>query len=110
MPLEMQGRRIQCVDYVDCYNLLEKAGDYCGPVQHDGQVYVWFKLPIADDPGVKEAAQGVRCVRSPPHRFIEEADGSLTIRESILSWGWERDELWHGFLTEGRWELQKSKD
>jgi hypothetical protein len=55
---------------------------------------VFFKLP--DDGTLTPDDYGLRHVVSPPHVFRECPDGSLEIRESILSNGG-----WHGYLDEG---------
>lgn len=92
----------------DPYTSLVNAGDYCGP--DDGQYTngvpaVWFLLPIARDENVPHGARSLHHVQSPPHKFIEDPDGSLTIRESIGA-GPAGNYYWHGFLTKGRWQLQ----
>jgi hypothetical protein len=96
----MQGRRILVADpRADPYLMLERSGDYYGPVTgfSGDSPAVFFLLPGAD----KRLAH----VQSPPHAFTEEDDGSLTIRASILSrWRDEAGERnWHGFLTRGAW-------
>jgi hypothetical protein len=108
MPQEMIGRRLPVKDGDDCYGLLTQAGDYCGPFRPkpECQLSVYYLLPIARDEGVHGEARALHHAESPPHVFREEPDGSLTIRESI---GAGRPFYWHGFLTEGRWELTKSK-
>lgn len=113
MPTEMQGRRIPIVNLgtkpepmVGESPVLESAGDYCGPFKDkiEGVLVVYFLLPNSRDEGVHGHGRVIRHVISPPHRFIEEPDGSLTIRDSIGA-----QPHWHGFLTEGRWELNMSK-
>ena len=120
MPAEMQGRRILLPDgygsgKIGPYWLLTNAGDYCGPDKGEytgGIPAVHFLLPIAadadDDPkwGRSQGA-GLHHVQSPPHTFREEPDGTLTIRNSIGAG--PPPYYWHGFLTEGRWELSPSK-
>jgi hypothetical protein len=102
MPIEMIGRRIPVVDpNADPYSFVMEAGDYYGPI--------WYLLPIARDPGVPSMARSLHHVQIPPHAFREEPDGSLTIRESIGAGPSSTGYYWHGFLTEGRWELAKSK-
>jgi hypothetical protein len=117
MPKEMKGRRVPIKEGEDAYNLLRNAGDYCGPVmcpvmRPDGGgkevPTLWYLLPIARDPDASGPARSIHCLQSPPHRIIEEPDGSLTVRESIGA-GAGGPYYWHGFLTEGRWELNKSK-
>ncbi len=115
MPQEMLGTRIQYIPGIDPSSVLRSAGDYCGP--DDGRYSagipsVWFLLPIARDTDAKGGTRSVHRCASPPHVFIEEPNGSLTIRESIGAYGWNdraAGYVWHGFLTEGRWELNKSK-
>jgi hypothetical protein len=96
----MIGRRIPVVNLTDDPVLvLKQAGDYYGPVMgfSGSSPAVFFLLPIVE---VRFAH-----VQSPPHVFSEEADGSLSIRESILS-KWSDGvgkKSWHGFLTRGVW-------
>lgn len=113
MPVEMQGRRLSIVNYgtepapmVGQLPEFTQAGDYCGPIiGYTGDVpAVFYLLPNARDADVHGPGRVRRHVCSPPHVFIEEPDGTLTIRESIGAMP-----HWHGFLTEGRWELSKSK-
>ena len=119
---EMTGRRLPVPSGDDplhaIYELLQEPGDYCGPFRAQSSrggaqvgemtAQVWFLLPIARDENVPASARSLHHCESPPHRFIEEPDGSLTIRNSIGS-GPDGNYYWHGFLTEGRWELQPSK-
>ncbi len=111
MPTEMTGRRIPIPDdKTDPYVTVTDAGDYCGPDKgefSDGVPAVWFLLPIARDSDVPDQARYLHHVQSPPHVFTEESDGSLTIRESIGAG--HGNYYWHGYLTEGRWELNRSK-
>lgn len=85
-----------------------EPGDYIGPVRgYTGdKPAVFFLLPDARDEGARPWERGIGHVTSPPHTFHEEADGSLTIRASILSVGVEdgqRVDGWHGYLTAGEW-------
>lgn len=112
MPQEMQGTRI-AFDASDRDYLVDltKAGDYLGP--DDGRYTagvpaVWFLLPIARDDDAHGPARSLHHICSPPHVFREEPDGTLTARESIGA-GAGGPYYWHGYLTEGRWELNKSK-
>lgn len=114
MPQEMQGRRIPVVDQAaDPYHLITQAGDYYGPTEfgaRPGGKAVWFLLPTARDEGVNPNARSLHHIESPPHRFIEEPDGTLTARESIGAGALEPGGFyWHGYLTAGKWELNKSK-
>lgn len=113
MPQEIIGRRISIINLgthpepmVGEIPILELPGDYCGPFKDKikGVLVVYFLLPNARDPETKGNGRSIRHVVSPPHRFIEESDGSLTIRESIGA-----QPYWHGYLTNGRWELRPSK-
>jgi hypothetical protein len=113
MPTEMKGRRLPLLNYgtkpepfVGDVNWPTEPGDYCGPVKGNTRdaLAVYYLLPVARDPGTAKDGRRVHHMCIPPHRFIEEPDGSLTIRESIGA-----EPHWHGFLTEGRWELTKSK-
>ena len=97
----MIGRRIP-LDNGKC-PILEQAGDYAGPVYGDGVARVFYLLPIARDEGVNPNARGVFHVALPPHIAAEEPDGSLTLRESI------GNPHWHGYLTGGVWEKEKSR-
>ncbi len=99
----MQGRRIPVVAGQDPYLALKEPGDYYGPVMgFSGNVpAVFYFLPVT---GTKRFCH----VQSPPHKFTEEPDDTLTIRESILSRGYcndlQQDFEWHGYLTKGIWE------
>jgi hypothetical protein len=107
MPQEMQGKRVQ--------QLPENPGEYYGPVVDPkwagGKPVVFYLKPNSRDPGVPKIARCIHHCISPPHVFIEEPDGSLTIRNSL---GENRGsdgvgDGWHGWLTEGRFELNPSK-
>jgi hypothetical protein len=110
MPQEMKGRRVPVQDGLDPMTACQQAGDYYGPVVGwtGSKPAVFFLLPIARDIDVHGEARSLHHVQSPPHVFTEEQDGTLTIRESIGA-GPNGAYYWHGFLTEGRWELNKSK-
>lgn len=107
----MVGKRIEipkdAFDPHEVHSILRNPGDYCGPIAHpdlyDGRPMVWFILPIREDE--HPSAHSLRLVCSPPHTFTEEEDGTLTIRASILSYGFEGEpDIWHGYLTKGVWE------
>lgn len=94
----MRGRRIPVVDpKADPFHVLEKPGDYYGPVMgfSADRPAVFYLLPIESPEPV------LAHVQSPPHVFTEEADGTLTITASILT-NWV-DGSWHGYLTKGEW-------
>lgn len=111
----MKGRRIPVPANGNIFDAVTQPGDYCGPVEgdtiRDGKRVmvrkVAFLLPIAT-PGLpfeqQHGANGVHHVAEPPHVFTEEPDGTLTIRESILSREPRTSkEIWHGYLTKGEW-------
>lgn len=106
----MLGKRLPIVD--GKLNPPTNPGEYCGPVYGytgpQNHPAIFFLLPIARDEGVPHEAKFIHHVECPPHVFTEEPDGSLTIRESIGA-GPRPNYYWHGYLTEGRWELEKSK-
>ncbi len=106
MPAEMQGRRIPWDGTTAPSLLLERAGDYCGPLKGytADRLAVFFLLPVARDTDAHGGARAIHHVAIPPHVCTEEPDGTLTLRESIGAMP-----HWHGFLTAGRWELNKSK-
>lgn len=97
---ELKGRRIPVTGTDDPYWKLTQPGDYYGPVYgfSGDRPAVFYLLPVE--------GRVLAHVCSPPHVFTEEEDGSLTIRESILSrWGDETgDKSWHGYLTNGVWK------
>lgn len=109
MPTEMQGRRVTLPPGADPYTVIKEAGDYCGPVVgwSGGTQAVFFLLPIARDSDVHGEARALHHVQSPPHVFHEEPDGTLTIRESIGAGPSSGGYYWHGYLNQGRWELQR---
>lgn len=100
----MNGRRIPVVQGQDPFLALQEPGDYYGPVMgfSGDRPAVFFFLPV---PGTKRFHH----VQSPPHKITEEADGTLTLRDSILGRGWCNEQNqnyeWHGFLTKGEWTL-----
>lgn len=77
-----------------------QAGDYVGPITGftADKPAVFFLLPTARTAGVHPAERGVHHVVSPPHVFTELEDGTLQIRESILS-----GSGWHGYLDGPTW-------
>lgn len=104
----MQGRRIPIVNHgtqpapmVGDLPVLSEPGDYCGPLlgYTGDKPAVFFLLPNARDADAHGGARSVHHVVSPPHKFTEEADGTLTVRESIGAFP-----HWHGFLTAGVWK------
>lgn len=109
MPQEMVGRRVDLPDGANLLDVLTQPGDYCGPLMgyFGDAAAVFFLLPIANPADPKwggAEGDGVHIVWSPPHKFTENPDGTLTIRQSI---GAGRPPYyWHGFLNAGRWELE----
>ena len=101
----VQGRRLPVVDGSMSRPL--EPGDYCGPLE--GYAYdrpcVVFLKPNARDPDAPPRARQVHHVTSPPHTFIEEPDGSLTIHASIGDTAGLSSESdgWHGHLIKGQW-------
>lgn len=97
----MKGRRVSKLENI------KKPGDYFGPIKgYTGdKPAVFFLLPNSRDKDAKGGQRSVHHVCSPPHTFRECSDGSLEIRESILTRhqdarpgrSWE----WHGYLDEG---------
>lgn len=77
-----------------------EPGDYCGPILgYTGDLpAVFFCFPVADD----HPDFGVRHVCSPPHTFVENDDGTLTVQPSILAVRPGGDG-WHGYLEAGAW-------
>jgi hypothetical protein len=88
---------------------IEKPGDYCGPVKGWTGDFpaVFFLKPNAFDPGAPPVARDIHHVVSPPHTFIEEPDGTLTITASIgdTRGAGTISDGWHGWLTKGEWHL-----
>jgi len=80
-----------------------EPGDYCGPIEgySGSKPAVFFRLVTPDG----DPVGGVRHVVSPPHVFTEQPDGSLEIRESILTLEIGKSgQPWHGYLDAGhRW-------
>lgn len=106
----MKGRRIK-IEYGGSngrarYPDLQKAGDYAGPLMGwtADRPAVFFLKPNADDPNATKRARTIQHVCSPPHVFIEEPDGTLTIKDSIGDKaGQSESDGWHGHLTKGEW-------
>ena len=102
----MVGTRIIPVDNKLTIGL--EPGDYCGPISgYTGDLpAVFFLKPHARDVGVPAHGRSMQHVTSPPHVFIEEPDGTLTITASIGDTrgdGSEGSDGWHGWLTKGVW-------
>lgn len=103
----MIGRRIPVPESNQNGIALERPGDYCGPVTGftGDKPAVFFLKPNSRDPDAPKPARSHQHVCSPPHTFVEEADGTLTITPSIS----DRDiagqnfDGWHGYLTKGEW-------
>ena len=76
---------------------LEQAGDYCGPVMHDGRLCVFYLLPIARDADAPRGARAIHWVAIPPHECVEHEDGTITLHGSI------GNPHWHGYLERGVW-------
>jgi hypothetical protein len=102
----VKGRRIP-IPMNGTFPHVTEPGDYSGPVMGftATKPAVFFLKPNARDPDAPGRARSVQHVVSPPHVFTEEADGTLTIRESIgdTAEGSESDG-WHGYLTKGEWK------
>lgn len=100
------ARRILVPESGDINEVDLEPGDYVGPYYgYTGdRAAVSFMLPGADDlprDGLGSVG-GQRHVTSPPHVFTEQADGSLEIRESILTLEKRSDGTpWHGYLDAG---------
>jgi hypothetical protein len=96
------ARRLPVPDSGDINEVFPlEPGDYCGPIDgySGGNPAVFFRLPASSD---EDLVGGVRHVCSPPHVFTEMPDGSLQIRESILTHERGRDgKPWHGYLDAG---------
>lgn len=98
----MKARRIPVPESGDINEVIfdMEPGDYCGPVKGytADKDAVFFVLP--DDGNLKSGDRGIHHITSPPHVFTEQPDGSLEIRESILSVIPSGDG-WHGYLDRG---------
>lgn len=103
----MKGHRLEVVyddegraDLNRCMPL--EPGDYVGPlVGYTGEKpSVYFRLPVESE----HRDAGLRHITSPPHTFIEEDDGTLTVEPSILAVRPAgQGGGWHGFLRHGEW-------
>lgn len=108
----MKGRRIP-VEYNSSgkvkFPSLVYPGDYCGPMMgFTGKCpAVFFLKPNARDANAPPRARIIQHVSAPPHTFIEEPNGTLTIKNSISDTAGQDPESdgWHGFLTAGEWHL-----
>lgn len=89
------GRRVHSLAEVT------QPGDYFGPVvgYTGDKPAVFFLLPNARDENAKGHGRSIHHVVHPPHWFIEQDDGSLSIQGSIGA-----QPHWHGYLTRGHWE------
>lgn len=108
----MQGVRIPVAADGRPANMPAEPGEYVGPVIGftADLPAVFFLKPNARDEGVPPQARSVQHVCSPPHTFVEEDDGTLTISPSLSDFRSgepERTGLgsdgWHGFLEHGVW-------
>lgn len=98
----MKGRRVKT------FNEIQKPGDYCGPISgYTGdKLAMFFLKPHARDKDTPVHGRGIQHIVFPPHKYIEEADGSLTIEPSIGDTrgdGREGSDGWHGYLRKGVW-------
>lgn len=108
----MKGVRLK-VEYDEeghpILNTPQNPGEYWGPIMgYTGKLpAVFFLKPNSRDPGVPAIARSVQHVTSPPHKFFEEPDGTLTITASIgdTRRGSSESDGWHGYLTRGEWVL-----
>jgi hypothetical protein len=97
------GRRVQSMAAI------EQPCDYYGPTTGytGGIPAVFFLKPNARDSGVPPRSRSVQHVCSPPHSFVEEPDGTLTVSPSISNLtaggGPGSDDGWHGYLEHGVW-------
>lgn len=122
MKFVMKGRRLPILTFNEIedpdspnswskpkLNTPQNPGEYCGPIiGYTGDVpAVFFLKPNSRDEGVKPIARAVQHVCSPPHKFTEEVDGTLTITASISDKriGGTESDGWHGYLTKGDWYL-----
>lgn len=99
MGRDTQGRRVPVTENHGQTLAGLQPGDYCGPITgYSGNQPAVFFVP----PDSQHTEGPLHHVCSPPHRFTEEPDGSLTIRDSIGCGKPPYD--WHGYLTAGVWE------
>ena len=110
----MKGKRIPVPEDGNIFGAVENPGDYCGPVEGfavgpkkpDGtyeQIPVRRVAFILPDRSPTGGHSGVHHCQEPPHKFTEEPDGTLTIKESILSYATGSYPQWHGYLEKGEW-------
>ncbi len=104
----MQGRRLPIEPGQDPTSVLEKPGDYCGPIVGwtADKPAVFFFLPLTEPVDGHPESVAMHAVCSPPHRFVEEPDGTLTIYDSIGA-GPSGNYYWHGYLDCGLWCLAR---
>lgn len=111
----MMGRRIKVEMSLDgtrpMHPALTRPGDYCGPITgFIGKLpTVFFLKPNSHDKAATRRARCIQHVTSPPYTFVEEKDGSLSIKEIIndmsIHNGRRVSDGWRGFLTKGEWHL-----
>lgn len=95
----MIGRRVGSVEEIT------QPGDYYlnehGTAGADDRA-LWFWLP-KNDPNRFEGIPQLNRITEPPWVFRECADGSIEVRESILTYEStpEAEPFWHGYLDEG---------
>lgn len=103
----MVGKRLPILENSKL-NTPQNPGEYCGPIigYTGDKPAVFFLKPNSRDNNIPPHARSVQHVVSPPHVFTEEADGTLTITESISDLRGDHSEGsdgWHGYLTKGQW-------
>lgn len=89
--MEIVGRRINSTDdRIPC----EQDGDY-GRDGH-GRWFGWV-------PGIGDIAPLHLNAPSKAWNIEEHEDGTISVTPSILRYGVDGKELWHGYLTRGVW-------
>lgn len=104
-PDTVPGRRLP-VRADGSYPMPEKPGDYVGPVTLDGgKTVIWLLKPHARDETTPPRGRSIQHVACPPHSFVEEDDGTLTISPSIGDTAGSQTDSdgWHGWLERGVW-------
>jgi hypothetical protein len=93
----MIGRRVNSVEEIT------QPGDYyLNPRGTAGKEdrSLWFWLP-RDDPDRFQGIPQLNRITEPPWTFTEQADGSVEVRASILTYNKDMQPFWHGYLDAG---------
>jgi hypothetical protein len=100
----MQGRRLYATDNVKELDGVQ-PGDYWKAIDrnHQQREGDWMlALPKAPEP-ITEGEYDIGTLRQGVQDVTEHEDGTITVSPSILQYGVDGSEFWHGYLERGIW-------